>query len=257
MSDHVDLNCDLGESFGAWGMGADGEVMRFISSANVACGFHAGDPATMRRTVSLALEHGVALGAHPGLPDLVGFGRRAMSVSPDDAYALTLYQVGALDGLAGAAGARIQHVKAHGALYTMSATDAALADALAAACRDARGDLIFVGQSGTELERAARRAGVRFAAEVFADRTYQPDGTLTPRGRADALVRDPDQAVARVVTMVREGRVRAVSGEWVAVRADTVCVHGDNPEAVAFTSRIRDALVETGISVEPMAAWMT
>ncbi|MGE5236045.1 MAG: LamB/YcsF family protein [Acidobacteriota bacterium] len=256
MSVQVDLNCDLGESFGAWAMGRDDEVMTHISSANVACGFHASDPGTMRLTVRLASERGVAIGAHPGLPDLVGFGRRAIAVAPEEAYEFTLYQIGALDAFVRAAGARLQHVKPHGALYTMAARDGALADALVAATRDARADLIFVGQPDSELERAARHARVRFAAEVFADRTYQADGSLTPRGRADALVTEPEAAVAQVLAMVTEGRVRACGGEWIAVRADTVCVHGDNPEAVAFTSRVRRGLEQAGVAIAPLAAWL-
>lgn len=249
MEPHVDLNCDLGESYGAWRMGRDDEVMAHITSANVACGLHAGDPATMRLTVERAKTAGVAVGAHPGLPDRLGFGRREMAVDPGDAYAMALYQIGALGAIARAVGVRLQHVKPHGALYNMGARDAALADALATATRDAGDDLILVGPPSSELQGAAQRAGVRFAAEVFADRTYLADGSLTPRVRADALVRDPEEAGRRVVRMLREGRVRAVSGEWVALRAETVCLHGDNPKAVEFTRAVRAALEAAGVEV--------
>lgn len=252
MSLRVDLNCDCGESFGHWQLGLDEEILRLVSSANVACGFHAGDPGTMRRTVALAAEAGVAIGAHPGLPDRLGFGRRALAITPEEGYDLVLYQVGALDGFVRAAGARLGHVKPHGALYTMAAKDDALAEALVAATRAAGRGLIFVGMAGTAHERAAARLTVPFAAEVFADRTVLADGTLTPRSRSDAFVADPGEAAERVVTMVRDGRVRATSGEWIAARADTVCLHGDNPAAVSFARALRERLGEAGFAVAPL-----
>jgi UPF0271 protein len=253
MSVRVDLNCDLGESFGAWRMGADEEVMPLITSANVACGAHAGDPATMRRTVELARAHGVAVGAHVGWPDLAGFGRRTMAIAPDDAYDLALAQIGALDAFVRAVGMRLQHVKAHGALYNQAAADEPLAVALAAAAKAFRADLIVVGPPGSAMERAADRAGVRFAAEVFADRTYRADGSLTPRSEPGALIEDPHEAAARAVGMVREGRVRATTGQWVAVRADTICIHGDSPGAVAMARAVRPALERAGVEVAPLA----
>jgi UPF0271 protein len=249
---HIDLNCDIGESYGAWSMGHDEAVMEFVTSANVACGFHAGDPVTMRLTVERARRAGVAVGAHPGFPDRLGFGRRAMAVTPDEAYAMTLYQIGALDAIARAAGTCIRHVKPHGALYNAAARDAALADAIAAATRDAGAGLTLVGQPSSELERGAERAGVRFAAEVFADRTYLADGSLTPRGRPDAFVRDSGEAAARIVGMLREGNVEALTGERVPIRADTVCLHGDNPEAVEFARAVRTALDRAGIEVRAL-----
>jgi len=245
----VDLNCDCGESFGRWRLGTDEEILKLVSSANVACGFHAGDPETMRRTVRLAADAGVAIGAHPGLPDRLGFGRRALAITPEEAYASVLYQIGALEAFVRAAGETLRHVKPHGALYTMAAKDEALSEALVAATRAAGSDLIFVGLAGTAMERAASRLAVPFAAEVFADRTVLADGTLTPRSRSDAFVNDAAEAAERVVTMVHDGRVRAVTGEWIPVRADTVCLHGDNPEAVAFARALRQRLGETGIAI--------
>ncbi len=252
--ERIDLNCDMGESFGAYGLGADDAVLPFITSANVACGFHAGDPAVMRRTVRAALEHGVALGAHPGLPDLVGFGRRAMAIAPAEAYELVVYQVGALLAFALAAGARLAHVKAHGALYNMAARDRALADAIATAVRDVDRSLVLFGLSGSELVAAGERAGLSTAAEAFADRNYLPDGSLVPRSRPDALVGDPAEALHRVVRMVREGRVRAVDGSEVAIRADTVCIHGDGPHAAELAPALRQGLEREGITVAAVGA---
>ncbi len=253
MTHRVDVNCDLGESFGRWRLGDDESVMPLITSANVACGFHAGDPGVMRRTVESACAHGVSVGAHPGLPDLGGFGRRDLAISPEEAYELALYQIGALEAFVRAAGSTLRHVKPHGALYTMAARDAALAEALVAAAKAAGAGLVFVGLPSSELERAAARAGVRFAAEVFADRGYRADGTLVPRGQPGAFLADADEAAARLVGMVRDGRVRSVDGQWVAIRGDTACVHGDNPAAVAFAAAIRRALDAAGIEVAPLA----
>ena len=251
MTPRVDLNCDLGESFGPWQLGNEERIFPLISSANIACGYHAGDPATMRRTVQLAKRHGVAVGAHPGLPDLEGFGRRDMGISADEAYELTLYQLGALDAFTRAEGVRLAHVKPHGALYNMAARDAALAEALASAVKAFRDDLVLFGQPSSEHERTAVKLGVRFAAEVFADRGYRADGTLVPRRDHGAFITDPVEAAARVVAMVRERRVKAVSGEWVELRADTVCLHGDSPQALEWARTIRRALAEAGIEVTP------
>jgi len=253
VSRSIDLNCDLGESYGPWRMGHDEEVMEFITSANVACGFHAGDPLTMRATVELARRAGVAVGAHPGLPDRLGFGRRAMAVSAAETYAMTLYQIGALAAVARSVGVELAHVKPHGALYAMAAADPMLAEAVAAATRAAGAELVLVGPPFSALERAAEAAGVPFAAEVFADRTYLADGSLTPRQRPDAFVHDPEEAAARLVEIVTAGTVRAVSGEVVRLRADTVCLHGDNPAAVAFARAVRAALLQAGLEVRPLA----
>lgn len=245
----VDINADLGESFGAWAMGDDDALLAIVSSANVACGFHAGDPATIRRTTLGAVRAGVAIGAHPSLPDLAGFGRRRMEVTPDEVYELVLYQVAAVAGFARAAGAVLHHVKAHGALYNMAATDHGLAAAIACAVRDFDRGLMLYGLAGSAMMTAGEAAGLAVASEVFADRGYLPDGTLVPRSRPGALIDDVPRAVAQAVGMVRDGRVRSVEGGWVAVRADTVCVHGDSPGAVALATALRAALEAEGIAI--------
>jgi UPF0271 protein len=248
----VDLNCDMGESFGAWTMGADEAVLPHVTSANIACGFHAGDPAVMHRTVRAAAAHGVAVGAHPSLSDLVGFGRRRMDITPDEAYALVVYQVGALLGFTRAAGVRLTHVKPHGALYNMAATDARLAEAISCAVRDVDAGLVLFGLAGGALVREAERAGLRAASEVFADRGYEPDGILTPRGQPGALVSDPEEAAARAVRMVLEGKVAARGGGDIPVRVDTLCVHGDGPHAADIARLMRQRLEEAGVRVVPV-----
>lgn len=246
----IDLNCDMGESYGAWTMGRDNEVLPFVSSANIACGFHGGDPSTMRKTVAAAIKHGVAIGAHPSLQDLAGFGRRVIQITPDEAYDSVVYQIGALAGVAASQGARLHHVKAHGALYNMAARDAALARAICEAVRDIDSSLVLYGLAGSKLIEAAQAAGLKAASEVFADRSYQDDGSLTPRTQAGAMIEDVDQAVAQVVRMVKEGKVRSQSGKDVPVQADTLCIHGDQPNALVFASGIRRALVAAGISIQ-------
>jgi len=245
----IDLNCDMGESFGAWTMGNDEAVLAYVSSANIACGYHAGDPRTMRRTVSAALARGVAVGAHPGFPDLAGFGRRPMSLSHDEIYEAVLYQVGALAGFARAAGGRLRFVKPHGALYNMAARDRALADAIVAAVVDFDPALAFYGLAGSLMLQAAEAAGLTAVSEVFADRGYLDDGSLAPRGEAGALIEDHAQSVAQVLSMVLDGKVRALSGREVPVRADTLCIHGDKPDALALARCLRDALAKAGVSV--------
>lgn len=252
MTQHVDLNCDMGEGFGAWHMGQDEALLEFVTSANIACGFHAGDPATMARTVKAAVAKGVALGAHPALPDLQGFGRRALAITAEEARGLMLYQVGALDAFARAAGAKLRHVKPHGALYNMAAKDRALADAIAGAVRDFDPSLVLVGLSGSELIKAGQALGLRCASEVFADRGYEPDGSLTPRGRPGAMIEDEDLAVSRVLRMVREGQVTSRTGEEVAIQTDTICIHGDQPKALTFARRLRKALSEAGVQVRAL-----
>ena len=248
----VDLNSDLGESFGAYTLGLDREVLRQVSSANVACGFHAGDPVVMGRTVALVKAAGVDLGAHPGFPDLMGFGRRAMNASPAEVGAYVTYQLGALAAFARAADVPLRHVKPHGALYNLAAKDEALAAVIARAVAAVDPELILLGLAGSKLLSAGRAAGLRVASEVFADRTYQADGSLTPRSQPGAMLRDPDLAIARTVDMVTQGTVKAVTGETVAIRADSICVHGDNPEAVAFVERIRAALEAQGVEIAPL-----
>ncbi len=238
----VDLNADLGESFGAWRMGDDARLLEVVSSANVACGFHAGDPGTIRETVRAAVRNGVAVGAHPSLPDLQGFGRRRMDVTPGEVYDLVLYQIGAVAGFVRAAGARLHHVKAHGALYNMAATDLDLAMAIAAAVRDFDPDLVLYALAGSAMVDAAESVGLAVACEVFADRAYRRDGTLVPRSQEGALIADESRAIAQALDMVRDRRVLAVDGTWVPVRADTVCVHGDSPGAVALAGALREAM---------------
>lgn len=245
----VDINCDMGESFGAYHIGADAEVMPYITSANIACGFHGGDPAVMRATVAAARDGGVAVGAHPGFADLVGFGRRAMQVTPQEAHDLVVYQVGALLGFTRAAGTELRHVKAHGALYNMAAAQPALADAIARAVRDVDRQLVLYGLAGSQLVAAAERAGITPVSEAFADRNYLPDGALVPRQRPDAMVHDVGEAVRRAVRMVREGRVATVDGEDIAIRADTICVHGDGPNAAAIARALREGLERSGVRV--------
>ena len=245
----IDLNCDMGESFGAYTMGDDIAILDYVSSANIACGFHAGDPSTMRKTVREAVARGVAVGAHPGLPDLQGFGRRNMAVSPTEAYDMVLYQVGALAGYAQALGARLGHVKAHGALYNMAAKDYTLAEAIAQAVHDFDHTLVLFALAGSEMIKAAEKVGLRAAGEVFADRSYQDDGTLTPRSQPGAMIEDEEAAVLQVKRMVTQGLVRSVRGNDVAVRADTLCIHGDQPGALAFVKRIRAELERDGVQV--------
>jgi UPF0271 protein len=245
----IDLNCDMGESYGAWKMGDDRGIMPLISSANVAAGFHAGDPSTIRATVALAVEHGVAVGAHPSLPDLQGFGRRAMKVSAQEVYDLVLYQAGAIEAFARAAGTRLHHVKIHGMLYNMAAKDAELSDAIARAVRDLGGGVILYGLSGSAMMDAAKRFGVRAVGEVFGDRSYQADGTLTPRGQPGAMITDAAASVAQVLMMVEQGKLRAQSGVEVPVDAGTLCLHGDQPDAVPFARALREAFAARGIEV--------
>lgn len=248
----VDLNCDMGESFGIYQMGTDSQIMPLVSSANIACGFHAGDPSVMRKTLEAAVAQGVAVGAHPGLPDLVGFGRRNMQVSAQEAYDMVVYQVGALAGFAKAVGVSLHHVKPHGALYNMAAKDKALADAIARAARDIDASLVLYGLAGSQLIQAGKNAGLRVASEVFADRTYQADGSLTSRSQPNALLQSDEEAVQQVLTMVMEKQVKAVTGEWVSLDADTICIHGDGAHALSFATKVRAALLQAGVEIKAM-----
>lgn len=248
----IDLNCDLGESFGHYVIGNDAEVLPLISSANVACGFHAGDFSEMHRTVARAKENHVAVGAHPGLPDLEGFGRREMKVSPLEVYDMTVYQIGALRAVAAAQKVRLNHVKPHGALYHMASENEKIAEAVVQAINDVDRDLILFGMDGTWLTRAGESAGLHVIYEAFADRTYQEDGSLTPRSRPDALIKDTDQALGQVLQMIQEGKVKTAAGGAASVRAETICVHGDGAAALAFAGTIRSELQKRGITI---AAW--
>ena len=246
----IDLNCDLGESYGAYKIGMDEEVIPYVTSANIACGFHGGDPMVMERTVALCKEHGVRIGAHPGFPDLAGFGRRNMELSPEEVKAAVKYQIGALKAFCTGAGVRLWHVKPHGALYNMAAEDYHLAKAVCQSEKEVDESLVLLGLSGSEMIRAAKATGVFCASEVFADRGYQSDGTLVPRNQKGALIKDEEQAVKRVIRMVRERKVEAVDGRDITIQADSVCVHGDGAKALAFVKKIREGLMEEGIGIK-------
>jgi len=246
----IDLNCDMGEGFGAYKMGDDLTLLEHVTSANIACGFHAGDPGTIARTVQAAVARGVAVGAHPGLPDLQGFGRRVMKVSEGEVYDMVVYQIGAVQAFAAAAGSRLRHVKIHGALYNMAVNDEALSRGICRATHDVDARLMLYALSGSVTERVARELGVPVACEAFADRSYQDDGTLTPRGKPGAMITDVEQSIAQVRRMITEGVVRAQSGKEVRLHADTICVHGDQPGAVDFARRLRATLQADGVRVK-------
>lgn len=245
----IDMNSDLGESFGRYTLGEQEEILKYVTSANVACGFHAGDPTVMRETVKMAAANGVKIGAHPGLPDLVGFGRRNMAITAQEAYDLTVYQIGALQGFLTIEGEVMQHVKPHGALYQMASDDAELAEAIAKAVYDVSPSLILFGLADSELTAAGEKIGLKTAHEVFADRTYQSTGMLTSRRQADALITDPKQSAAQVIQMVKEGFVLSQQQTKVQLKADTVCIHGDGENAVEFAKFLTDSLKKEEIAI--------
>ncbi|GGJ77803.1 UPF0271 protein [Anoxybacillus voinovskiensis] len=245
----IDLNCDMGEGFGVYQLGNDEAIMDYVTSVNIACGFHAGDPLVMRKTVQMAIKKGVAIGAHPGFPDLLGFGRRAMRITPDEAYAYVVYQIGALSAFVQAEGGKMTHVKPHGALYNLAAKEPSLAKAIAQAVYDVDPTLILYGLAKSELIAAGKKIGLRTASEVFADRTYQQDGSLTPRNAPQALIADEQEAVAQVIKMVNEGYVRTLQGVDVPIQAETVCIHGDGPNALAFAKKLHETLQREGIEI--------
>jgi UPF0271 protein len=248
----IDLNCDLGESFGTYKLGMDEEVIPFVSSANIACGFHASDPVVMRKTVELAGKSGVCVGAHPGFPDLMGFGRRNMKVSPLEAKSYVQYQIGALHAFCQACGVRMVHVKPHGALYNMAGKDYGLAKAICEGIAEFDGSLILLALSGSEMIRAAKDTGLRAASEVFADRAYEEDGSLVARTKPGSMITDENEAIRRVVRMAKEGKVTTVTGKDISIQADSVCVHGDNAKALEFVQKIRAALTAKGIKIAPL-----
>ena len=248
----IDLNADVGESFGRYVLGQDTALMPLITSANVACGFHAGDPHVMRRTVQIAIDHGVAIGAHPGFPDLAGFGRRAIPLSPAEVEDVVVYQVGALAGMARACGGVLRHVKPHGALYNLAADSPAIAEAIARATAAIDPGLVLVGLAGSASIDAARAAGLAAASEAFADRTYEPDGRLSPRDRTDAVIHDPEQVAARAVFMVTHRAIPTRDGGSRASEVDTICIHGDTPGAASLALAIREALAKAGVTVAPL-----
>ena len=250
----VDLNSDLGESFGRYTLGMDADILQLVSSANVACGYHASDPLVMNKTIAMAKEAGVRVGAHPGFPDLMGFGRRNMDVSPAEAKAYTLYQLGALDAFCKAHGVKMQHVKPHGAMYNMAGKDYALSKAICEAIYEYDKDLIVMALSGGELVHAAEDMGLKVAREVFADRGYEEDGSLVNRRKEGAMITDENEAIARVVRMIKEQKVTAVTGKDIPIKADSVCVHGDSPKALEFVKKINAALSGEGICVAAMGS---
>jgi UPF0271 protein len=250
----IDINSDMGESFGAYSIGHDVGLMASITSANIAAGFHAGDPSVLRETIRLAKARGVAAGAHPGFPDLVGFGRRELNVTPKEAEDMVLYQVAAVAGVAAAEGVRLQHVKPHGALFNMAARNVELAAAIARAVAAFDKTLILFGLPGSEILNAGRAAGLRVAAEVFADRAYEPDGSLASRRKPGSVIHDADAVVVRAVRMVKERSVVAIDGSVVPLEADTICVHGDTPGSDNLAARIRAGLEAAGVAVRPIGS---
>ena len=250
----VDINSDVGESFGAYTIGHDAGLMTSITSANVAAGFHAGDPSVLRATIRLAKQHGVAVGAHPGFPDLVGFGRRELNVTPSEAEDFVLYQIAAVAGVAATEGVRLQHVKPHGALFNMAVRNLDLASAIASAVAAFDSSLILFGLPGSEILNAGRAAGLRVAAEVFADRAYEPDGSLASRRKPGSVIHDPAAVVARAVRMVKDHTVVAIDGSIVSLHAETICVHGDTPGSDQLATQIRAGLVAAGITVKAVGS---
>ncbi len=249
----IDLNGDVGESFGAWSLGEDSTLIPLLSSVNVACGAHAGDPSVIERTVRLATASGVAVGAHPGYPDLAGFGRRDMTLTDAELEASVLYQVAALDGIARACGSTLRHVKPHGALYNRAAADARVARAIARAIRRLSDRLILVGPPRSALREAGDREGLQVAAEGFCDRAYEPDGSLRSRRMPDAMHTDPGRVAAQALDLARDGRVRAVDGTVLDLQVDTICIHGDTPGAAGLAGAVRTALTEAGIAIAPLS----
>jgi UPF0271 protein len=248
----IDLNSDLGESFGAYTLGMDEKLMEYITSANVACGWHAGDPLVMQKTIRAAAKNGVAVGAHPGYPDLMGFGRREIKITPEEAYTYVLYQLGALDAFTRTEGVKIQHVKPHGALYNQACKDEKLASAICRAAQAFDGELIVLAPYNSAFRTAAEAIGQPFAGEFFADRAYLPDGSLVPRSQPGAVIHDADEACRRVLQMAREGTVTCLDGTELTMRCVSVCVHGDNAEALATVKKIRGALEDDGVLLRAM-----
>ena len=255
----IDLNSDVGESFGIYKLGLDDEVIPLISSANIGCGFHAGDPAVMKKTISLAKKHGVAAGAHPGFPDLLGFGRRYMDATLEEIKDYVTYQIGALQAFASSLGTGLQHVKPHGGLYNMAVQNVDVWDAVAEVLSGLNRDLILVALAGSnraELEAIGNRHSIRIAFEFFADRAYNPDGSLVSRREEGAVLHNREEVAKRVIRMVTEGLVTAQDGSDIGLEADTICVHGDNPEAVSLVRDIRESLLDSGIEVVPMGTFL-
>lgn len=250
MANKIDFNCDMGESFGMYKMGFDEEVIKHISSANIACGFHAGDPVWMRKTVLMAEEHGVAVGAHPSYPDLVGFGRRNMSLSPEEVKCDIVYQVGALQAFT--KGKKLQHVKPHGAMYNQAVNDEALARAICEAVLEVQPDLVLLALAGSKWIKIAEDMGLRVAREIFADRALNPDGTLVSRSKPGSVIHDADEVAERSLRMVTKGVAKAINGAEIEVRAESLCLHGDTPGAVEMAKRVRLELEAAGVKIVPL-----
>jgi 5-oxoprolinase (ATP-hydrolysing) subunit A len=246
----IDLNCDLGESFGRYTLGMDEEVIPYISSANIACGYHASDPVIMEKTVRMAKINGVHVGAHTGFPDLLGFGRRNMNLTSKEAKTYTMYQIGALEGFCKAAGVPLYHVKPHGAFYNMAAKDYQLACAICEGIAAINPALVLLGLSNSQMEKAAKTVGITFKQEVFADRAYEDDGSLVARTKPGAMIDDEEVAIRRVIDIIKIGRVTSMNGKEIEIKADSVCVHGDGEKALAFVKLIRKALSEEGIVIK-------
>ena len=249
----IDLNCDLGESFGAYKIGLDEQVIPLVSSANIACGFHAGDPQVMKNSCRLCAQHGAGAGAHPGFPDLMGFGRRNINASPAEVESYVTYQLGALGAFCKSAGIKLSHVKPHGALYNMAARDEKLAAAIISAVYNYDKNLILLALSGSAMIKEAQKAGLRFANEVFADRAYENDGSLVARTKPGAMITDENEAVSRVVKMVKEKKVLTIDNEEIDIQPDSVCVHGDGAKALDFVKKLREAFENNGISIQPLS----
>ncbi|GHU72401.1 UPF0271 protein [Clostridia bacterium] len=249
----VDLNSDLGESFGAYKIGGDEQIIPLITSANLACGMHGGDPIVLTNAINVCLKNGVAIGAHPGYPDLQGFGRRAMGLTADEADAYVRYQVAAVDGMARALGGKMTHVKLHGALYNRAGAEYEFARVICEGIRKVAPDAVFLALSGSAMVKAGIDAGLRVAQEVFADRGYEDDGSLVARSKSGAMIHDEDEAVRRTIQMVKDGTVETVAGNAIAISADSICVHGDGVKALAFVERIRAELIRSGISLKAFA----
>ena len=245
----VDINSDLGESFGAYKIGMDEEVIQYVTSVNVACGWHAGDPVVMEKTVKLAKKFGVAVGAHPGFDDLQGFGRRKMYLPADEVRVLVKYQIGALMAFLKSEGMKMQHVKPHGALYNMAMADSAMAKAVCQAIYEVDPEIILLAPAGCEMDRAAKEAGIRMAYEVFADRAYQEDGSLVPRSRDGAVLHDTEEVLKRTIKMVKEKKVTTIDGQEIDIKADSICVHGDNESALKLVASIREGLKNAGVEI--------
>ena len=256
MSKFIDLNCDMGESFGNYKIGQDDEVMKYITSSNIACGFHAGDPNVMRFTVRLAKEKNVAIGAHPGFPDLMGFGRRNIDIHPEEIKNMMVYQIGALQAIARSEGLQIQHVKPHGALYNMMANDETLGAAVVEAILSINQDLILIALAQSKVLEIAQKLGLRVGSEGFADRAYNSDGTLVKRSIEGAVIHEPELVAHRVLKMARDHEIETIDGKMIHLKIDTICLHGDNENALDVIEAIRNILDQKNIKIAPLGKWL-